>query len=141
MNTFTFIVYQQILLNAYTLICDLHARTISSYYTQGYKNDSVKADFLSRLMNCYVPPDLEILLTNLVPTIDPQRKLQLCVLSFAGFVFDLGIGRCVPSSIFILASLRTNAEPETILRTFYVTTILTIHESHYTPLKLYRRIF
>lgn len=99
---------------------------------------TVKADYLSRLMNCYVPPDLEILLTNLAPTIDPQSKLQLNVPSFAGFVFDLDIGRCVTPSMFILAhnllaSLRTNSEPETILRIFYSTKILTIHETHYTP--------
>lgn len=131
-STFTLIAYQQIMLNAYLLICDLHARENISYFAQSYKNDAVKSDYLSRLMSSYVPPDLEILINNLAPTYDPQRRLQSYVLSLSEFNFLLDIGRIVPPSMFIfahhlLASTRSNADPETVLRQFYSTQISTVN--------------
>lgn len=131
-STFTLIAYQQIMLNAYLLICDLHARENISYFTQDYKNDTLKSDFLSGLMSSYVPPDLEILINNLAPTYDPQRRLQSYVPSLAGFDFLLDFGRIVPPSMFLLAphllaSTRSNADPETVLHQFYSTQIATVN--------------
>lgn len=126
------------MLNAYLLICDLHASENISYFAQSYKNNSLKSDYLSKLMSTYVPPDLEVLINNLAPTYDPQRRLQLYVPSLAAYDFLTDYGRSVPPSMFILAhhllaSSRTNAEPETILRTFYATTILEVGNTHFTP--------
>lgn len=89
-------------------------------------------------MNCYVPYELELLLTNLAPTNDPQRRLQLFVPSLAAFDFQLDFGRCVPPSMFILAhnllaSTRSNADPETVLRIFYSTQILRNGDVTYIP--------
>lgn len=86
-NTFTMIAYQQLMLNAYLLICDLYSRENISYFAQGYKSDSLKSDYLSKLMSCYIPSDLEVLINNLAPTYDPQRRLQLYVPSLAVFDF------------------------------------------------------
>lgn len=33
----------------------------------------------------------------------------------------------------LLASVRSNADPEEVLRRFYATTILTVHTTNYTP--------
>ncbi|KAL3282935.1 hypothetical protein HHI36_006093 [Cryptolaemus montrouzieri] len=137
-STLTLVAYQQILFNAYLLICDMYSRESISYFAQSYKNDPHKMDYVTKLLDCYVPTDLEHLLVNLAPTYDPQRKLQLFVPSFAAFDFALDFGRCIPPSICILAhhllaSTRTNADPETILRTFYATTIVTVENVHYTP--------
>lgn len=95
-STFTLIAYEQLLFNAYLLACDLHARDTLSYHATFYKNDSLRSDYFNKLMNCYVPSDLETLLLNLAPTYDPQRRLQLYVPSLAAFDFALDIGRCVP---------------------------------------------
>jgi len=136
-STFALIAYQQLMLNAYLLVCDLYARETASYFAQSYKNDTLKSDFLSRLLSCYIPPDLELLINNLAPTYDPQRRLQVYVPSLSAYDFLTDYGRSVPPSMFILAhhllaSSRTNAEPETILRTFYATTILEIGNTTYT---------
>lgn len=103
-STFTLIAYQQIMLNAYLLICDIHARDNISFFTQSYKNDTLKADFLSRLMNSYFPLDLQILINNLAWTYDPQRRLQAYVPSLARFDLTLDFGRCVPpeNSLFMI---------------------------------------
>lgn len=95
-------------------------------------------DFLTKLLDCYVPTDLEVILNALAPTYDPQRRLQLYVPTFAGFHLPTDFGRCVPPSMFVLAhhllaSVRTNSDPETTFRTFYATTILTIQDRNYTP--------
>jgi len=78
------------------------------------------------------------LINNLAPTYDPQRRLQVYIPSLAAYDFSTDYGRSVPPSMFILAhhllaSSRTNAEPKTILRTFYATTILEIGNATYTP--------
>ncbi|KAL3272087.1 hypothetical protein HHI36_022549 [Cryptolaemus montrouzieri] len=93
---------------------------------------------ITKLLDCYVSIDLEHLLINIAITYNPQRKLQLFVPSFAAFDFALDFGRCVPPSICILAhhllaSTRTNVDPETILKTFYATTIVTVENVNYTP--------
>lgn len=44
-STFTLIAYQQILFNAYILICDLYSTEMVSYYASFYKNNSQKMDF------------------------------------------------------------------------------------------------
>lgn len=67
-STFTLIAYQQIMLNAYLLICDLYCREPISIYAARFKNDSSKMDFLNRLMDCYIPDSLSTLLTQLAPT-------------------------------------------------------------------------
>lgn len=74
----------------------------------------------------------------MVPTYDPQGRLRLYVQSFAAYDFLSDFGRFVPPSMFILAhhllaSSRTNAEPETMLRTFYATNILQVGKTLYTP--------
>jgi len=137
-STFTMIAYQQLMLNAYLLIRDLYSRESISYFAQGYKSDSLKSDYLSKLLSCYIPPDLEVLINNLAPTYDPQRRLQLYVPSLDGFDFLSDFGRSIPPAMFILvhhilASTRSNADPETRLRTLYATTILEIGAEHYTP--------
>lgn len=106
-RTFTLIAYQQLMLNDYLLICDIHARGNISIFAQSYKNDALKSDYLlqTRLMNSYVPPDLELLINNLASTYDPQRRLQSYVPSLAGFDFNLDFGRIVPPSMFILAQV------------------------------------
>lgn len=136
MSTFTLIAYQQMLFNAYILICDLYSREMVSYYASFYKNNPQKMDFLTKLLDCYVPPDLEALLNAFAPTFDPQRRLQLYTPSFAGYNFELG--RSVPPSLMILAhhllaSVRTNSDPETMLRTFYSTTVTRVNNINYTP--------
>ncbi|KAK9892660.1 hypothetical protein WA026_021513 [Henosepilachna vigintioctopunctata] len=82
-STFSLIAYQQMLFNAYILICDLYSREVVSYNAAKFKNDPAKMDFLTKLLNCYVPPDLEPVLNAFAPTFDPQRRLQLYVLSFS----------------------------------------------------------
>lgn len=137
-STFTLIAYNQILFNAYLLICDLYSRENPSVYAQCFKNDAAKADLLTKLLACYVPTTIEPLFNSLAPTYDPQRKLQLYVPTLAGFDFILDFGRSVPPSMLILAhhllaSIRTNSDPETVLRTFYSTTILTVDNTNFTP--------
>lgn len=137
-STFTLIAYQQIVFNAYILICDLYSREIVSYRAASFKNDPSKMDYLTKLLDCYIPADLEPLLNAFAPTFDPQRRLQLFVPSFAGFDFALDFGRIVPPSMMILAhhllaSVRTNSDPEVILRTFYSTPIISILDESYTP--------
>lgn len=137
-SKFTLVAYQQMLFNAYLLICDLHSRELVSFHAAKFKSDPTKMDFLTKLLDCYVPADLEPILNALAPTFDPQRRLQLYVPTFAGFDFSLDFGRRVPQSMFmlahhILASVRTNSDPETILRTFYATPILTTNSVNFTP--------
>lgn len=137
-STFTLVAYQQILFNAYLLICDLYSREIVSFNAAKYKSNPTKMDFLTKLLDCYIPTDLEVILNALAPTYDPQRRLQLYAPTFAGFHLATDFGRCVPPSMFILAhhllaSVRTNSDPETILRTFYATPILSIPDKNFTP--------
>ncbi|KAK9871897.1 hypothetical protein WA026_015146 [Henosepilachna vigintioctopunctata] len=111
---------------------------VVSHDAAKFKNDPSKMDFSTKLLNCYVPPDLEVLLDALSPTYDPQRRLQLYVPSFAGLSFELNFERCLPPSMLILAyhllaSIRTNSDPEEILLTFYATTILTMDDLTFTP--------
>ncbi|KAG8227153.1 hypothetical protein J437_LFUL001697 [Ladona fulva] len=137
-STFTLVAYQQILFNSFLLICDLYSRDQASFFAQRYKNVSQKMDLLTKLLDCHIPQELELLLSQLAPTYDPQRKLMTFVPSLAGFDFNLDLGRIVPPQMMILAhhllaSVRTNSEPETILRTFYAAPILTVNEVVYTP--------
>ncbi|KAK9871889.1 hypothetical protein WA026_015138 [Henosepilachna vigintioctopunctata] len=98
-STFNLIAYEQILLNAYILIRDLHSREIVSQHAAKYKNTASKMDFLTKLFDCYVPADLEPILSAFAPTYDPQRRLQLYVPSFAGFEFELDLGRIISPSM------------------------------------------
>lgn len=137
-SAFTLVAYQQILFNAYLLICDIHCREPVSHNASKFKNDAAKSDYLTKLMDCYVPDELATLISQLAPTYDPQRKLMFYIPSFAGFSFAHDYGRTVPPCLMILAhnllaSLRTNADPEDTLRTFYSTTVLTIDNEHFTP--------
>lgn len=86
-STFTLIAYQQILFNAYILICDIYSREVVSHFASDYKRSPSKMDFLTKLLDCYVPPDLEPLLNAFAPTYDPQKKTTtvrpiLCRLRF-----------------------------------------------------------
>lgn len=62
-STFTLIAYDQLILNAYLLICDLYSREIPSYHTFPYKSETLRSDYLAKLMECYVPPTLSRSLT------------------------------------------------------------------------------
>lgn len=93
----------KILFNAYLLICDLYSKELVSYHASSYKNDPTKMDFLTKLLDRYVPSDLEFLLNGLAPTLDAQRRLQLFVPTLAGFDFTFDFGRIVPPSMMILA--------------------------------------
>lgn len=107
-----------------------------SYYASFYKNNPQKMDFLTKLLDCYDPPDPEPRLNAFAPTFDPQRRLQLYTPSFAGFDYDLDLAVLSPLMILahhLLASVRANSDPETILRTFHSTIVTRVDNVPYTP--------
>ncbi|KAK9891750.1 hypothetical protein WA026_016547 [Henosepilachna vigintioctopunctata] len=90
-STFILICYDQIILNTYLLICELHSRELSSYSTFKYESFSFHLD-----VGQILPPQLMIVCHNL------------------------------------LSSVRSNADPETILRQLYASLILDIDRTRYT---------
>ncbi|KAK9873284.1 hypothetical protein WA026_021773 [Henosepilachna vigintioctopunctata] len=74
-STFKLTAYDQLILIAYVLICYTYSREIPSYYTFKYNSETIRMDYLSKLMECFVPLHLESLLNSFAPTYDPQRKL------------------------------------------------------------------
>lgn len=135
-SPFSLIAYDQILLIAHLLLCDIHQRSPTSHQANAFRRNNTAKDFLAQLTECYVPKHLEPLITQLVSVFDPSRPNLSFVPNLASFAWLYDYGRCTPATIMIaahniIASLRTNQTPDEILRAFYSTLIATVNNINY----------
>lgn len=130
------IAYCLALVYAHFLTCDLSARKITSSYATIFRNDAHLKDFLSVLLNAFIPPFLMPLLSQLAPTTDPRRTHVEFVPSLAGFSFLFDFGRTIPISALLrahhlVATTRSNRDPDDVLLDLYVSPLITIDTTTY----------
>ncbi len=130
------ITYCLALVYAHLLACDLSSREVTSSYAIVFRNEAHLKDFLSVLLNAKIPPFLMPLITQLAPTTDPRRTLVEFIPSLAGFSFTHDFGRFIPISCLIkahhlVATTRSNRDPDDVLLDLYLSTLITINNTPY----------
>lgn len=117
---------------ALALIFDCHSRRIKSFSAQNWMDDRDKKDFYSRVQHLRIPTFLQSILKGLSPVYDPRRSGHEFVYTLAGFVHKLDFGRIIPvTSLWkahdLLASTRSNIDPQQLLYTWYSANVYTIN--------------
>jgi len=116
--------YCLFIIHGFFLVCDKHGRHTPSNYAREFLNDTDGQQMLEQLLRSYIPSFVLDILRGLAPTVLPRRPGIEFVPTFAGFSFDHDFGRIFPPQIFtiahsIAASTRSNADPDTILSTWF----------------------
>ncbi|BCL64203.1 capsid protein [Neurospora discreta partitivirus 4] len=111
------------LLYAHILACDSTFRPDKSYPAARFLSDADRKDLFDLLLRCHVPPFMADLFLELSPVYDPRRNNMLWCPSLAGYLHLHDFGRTLPPQLYysahhLLASTRTNAEPDDVLNTY-----------------------
>lgn len=133
----TLVAYKLALIIGHFLLCDIYTKSNSSPSSDPYRNDETFETFLVLLQSCHVPPDVQTLLEHLSPVRDTQRPRLTFIPNFGAFSFDHDFGFSIPISVFIkihqiIATTRTNSDPNFVLMQIYNTPIITVNTKLYT---------
>lgn len=136
------VAYKLTIFSGHFLISDLTYRRERSFSSAPYTNESELMELLATLKTCPVPQDVQTLLDHIAPVQDSQRCNLKFIPSFAAFTFTHDFGYSLPISTYlsindILASNRTNYEPDIIMAKIYNTVLTRIGTTSYTISNLF----
>nr|QLC36782.1 capsid protein [Sarcosphaera coronaria partitivirus] len=122
---------------AHILACDATFRPDKSYPAARFLSDSDRKDLYDALLRCYVPTFLADLLLELSPVYDPRRTNLLWSPSLAGYLHLHDFGRTFPPQLYynahnLLASTRTNKDPDDVIDAFMALPILNYGNREFT---------
>lgn len=128
--------YCLLIFYAHIFNCDSTFRPNKSWYCERLLSDALFTDLNNLFLNCHVPQFLADLLTQISPVYDARRTNFLLVPSLAGYSHEHDFGRTIPPTVFffahqILASTRTNKDPDDVLDDLYGTTLVEYENKDY----------
>lgn len=125
------------ILYAHMLACDATFRPEKSFPAARFLSDSDRKDLYDVLLRCHVPSFLSDLLIELAPVYDPRRNNMLWTPSLAAYLHLHDFGRTIPPAMYysahhLLASTRTNKDPNDVIDDLMITTILHYGDREFT---------
>jgi hypothetical protein len=131
---------------AHLLACDATFRPEKSFPAARFLSDSDRKDLFNKLLSSHVPVFLSDLLMEIAPVYDARRNNMLLIPSLAGYLHLHDFGRTIPPNLFyvahhMLASTRTNAEPDDVLNALYQKPILSYGTRTFTIANYFGTLF
>jgi hypothetical protein len=123
---------------AHLLACDKTFRPTMSWQASRFLADPQRKDLYEQLLSAHVPTFLSDLLLELSPVYDPRRTNVLCLPTLAGYSHAHDFGRTLPPSMYylshhLLASVRTNRDPDDVLDDFMAIDLISHNAINYSP--------
>lgn len=128
------------------LLGDINYRMERSFTVAPYTHDVTLMEFLALPKSCPVLDDVKVFLNCTIPVKDSQRQNLRFTPSFAGFSFLHDFAYSATIQVFlnihdILASNRTNTDPNVIMMKIYKSKLATVSDTNYTISNLFARPF
>lgn len=132
----TYLVYIQLYYN------DTIIRDQPSFYAVEVKTNTKRKDLISKTSTFFVPPFMEEILSHISCYQDIQRPNLNYAPTLAASLFNYDFGRLIPCHAWLLlhniiASTRTNADPNETLRDAYRSIIVNYNNEDYTISNLF----
>nr|QBP78744.1 CP [Fusarium poae virus 1] len=125
------------MLYTFMLAVDVTFRPEKSWHAARFMSDAERKDLYEVLLSSRVPTWFADLLIELSPVFDPRRNNILLVPTLAGYIHNIDYGRTFPPSIFysahqLLASTRTNMDPDDVINSLMAIPLIHHDEEPYT---------
>ncbi|AAC98725.2 putative capsid protein [Fusarium poae virus 1] len=125
------------LLYTFMLAVDVTTRPEKSWHAARFMSDAERKDLYDVLLSSRVPTWFVDLLIEFAPVFDPRRNNILMVPTLAGYIHNIDFGRTFPPSIFysahhLLASTRTNLDPDNVIDSLMGTPLINHGTNAYT---------